>query len=162
MSEELREFAGCFHRRSKFELVPPFDGKVKNFVQWAIFSEPRHPFLSRTLRNIVELVRKERAYVADVNANFGGDKIRWKRIVCTTGPGVFTASIREVVSEQIPGLKYRIVNPMFEDVGGVFKVFEREGKYVSLMDEGISLLTGYESRESSLRTMQRIWLVYQN
>ena len=109
ISEELGEFNGCFHIRSRFAVLPAFEGIKQNFIQWAIVSERGHPFLSRTLQNIVELVRGESFHASEVNVNFGGEKIRWKQIVCTTGPGVYTASIREVVSEQIPGLRYRLL-----------------------------------------------------
>ena len=48
--------------------------------------------------------------------------------MCLTGPGVFTASVREVVAEMIPDLRYRIVYGYdYFDMGGVKYVFEHKG-----------------------------------
>ncbi len=68
------------------------------FCQWALIFDKEHPFLKRTLEKIMDNIIHHR-YPHDVHS--------------TTGPGVYSEAIREVLAEN-PQTPYRILGTDFE------------------------------------------------
>ncbi len=69
-----------------------FLGRV--LPNWAIISAPRHPFIIRSLENVVEIIRHE--YLMDPVMRNLWTEFRWQSIMCSTGPSMMTASARQV------------------------------------------------------------------
>lgn len=67
------------------------DGKT--IVSWAILASPRHVYMREAMGSIVELIKLEYLRQTVVTVNFWEPK--WKLVMCTTGPAMFTASIRK-------------------------------------------------------------------
>jgi len=74
-------------------------------LQWLLASEPGHPFLTRTLENIVEMISLEynhqSAIACPLTNEFG-----FHGVICATGPMVFSASVLEVIDKD-PHVPYR-------------------------------------------------------
>jgi mannosyltransferase OCH1-like enzyme len=70
------------------------------FVQWALFFEPGHPFLEKTLKNVL-LNIQERRYPDNCHA--------------TTGPPPFSDAIRTTLSSN-PGIPYRTMGLYYDGV----------------------------------------------
>lgn len=71
----------------------------RTLVSWAVFAEPKHPFIRRTLENIVELIRLEYLRKSALKLRYYDHK--WKIVMCTTGPTVLTVSVKQVLLEQV-------------------------------------------------------------
>lgn len=69
-------------------------------INWAIFTKPRHPFLLRTLENIVEIIKHE--YTHKSVLNIRRHDHRWKVLTCSTG-FAFTYTLREMLVENALG-----------------------------------------------------------
>lgn len=91
----------------------------RNLVSWAIFAAPRHPIILRTLENIVNLIKHE--YLRDSVLKMQRYDVRWKFVMCTTGPVVLTASARQVYLEH-PNITLRVEKRDFANYGGKFKM----------------------------------------
>lgn len=125
-----------------------FGGKI--VLQWGFCSQAQHPFLSQVLTNIADLV--QRLYTAspylsaDLTAPFFS-------LICTTGPGVFTASILEALEKQ-PDLPYRWAGDDFIEYGGRFKANNEmwnksPNHYSRKVNKGEKLLISFSSSNSS-------------
>ncbi len=80
------------------EAVISYEGNPGLYCQWALIFNKEHPFLKRTLENVLNNIREHR-YPHDVHA--------------TTGPTAYTRSINEIMNEQ-PGVGYRVMGVDFE------------------------------------------------
>ena len=108
----------------------------RNILNWCIMSCPYHMFLRKALENFVHLTKLE--YIG-----LGALKVqKWdqfsKHVYCTTGPSLFTASLREAVIElnerkllnqtnalhnnHTEPIGYRLASRDFIREGGIFKV----------------------------------------
>lgn len=108
----------------------------RTLVSWAVFAAPRHPFIVKTLSNIVELIRLEYLRQSALKLRYYDHK--WKVVMCTTGPTVLTVSVKQVLLEHpelAPGQGQmsssssgvRIEKRDFADYGGVFKLARANG-----------------------------------
>jgi len=128
-------------------------GNHQVILQWLLASSPGHPFLSRTLENIVELVGLEHHH-RSVFARPNDKSLAFRIVICTTGPMVFTASIYEIVNQQnstlINKAPYRYVGADFAIYNGRFKVDKWEPKrhYTTIMaHKKMLLLNDYAQPE---------------
>jgi hypothetical protein len=99
----------------------------RTLASWAIFSEPRHPIIKRTLINIVELLRLEYLRQSALKLQFYD--MRWKRVMCTTGPIVLTISTKQFFLEEKDAkivARCRIEKRDFAAFGGQFKFRKNE------------------------------------
>ena len=65
-------------------------------INWLLLSVPKHPFLTQTLYNIVDTVKFEYLGKTFLHPSALVHPINY--ITCTTGPGVLTASMSEVLA----------------------------------------------------------------
>ena len=96
-------------------------------ASWGIISSPRHPFIRRTLENIVELIKYE--YLRKTYLKLQYFDMKWMVVMCITGPLVLTASVKEVILENYDNkrsLNYRIENRDFASYGGNYKVSRKQ------------------------------------
>lgn len=70
------------------------------FVQWALFFTPGHPFLEKTLKNVIINIQ-ERTYPNNIHA--------------TTGPPPFSNAIRECLKNS-PSASYRVMGMYYNGV----------------------------------------------
>jgi mannosyltransferase OCH1-like enzyme len=125
------------------------DGRT--LASWAIFSEPRHPIIKRTLENIVELLKLE--YLRQSALKLQYFDMKWKRVMCTTGPTVLAVSAKQVFLETgkknqtMPG-RCRIEQRDFAQYGGKFKfrknVTDRSHYMFSMQYDLVLLLRSYK------------------
>lgn len=88
-------------------------------LNWAMVSAPRHAIIAATIENAVEIIRHE--YLSDSVLRSQSGAFRWEAIMCATGPSLLTASAREVILKDIPGVTYKLAQNDFRDYGGKFK-----------------------------------------
>lgn len=142
--------------RQKYNTTNPlghlFGGRT--VVSWAIFARARHPIMLRTLENIIDLIRKEYLRKSVVNIHPRYD-VKWKLVMCTTGPPVLTASARELVLDyNETGVQYTLHKRDFINYGGVFKMpdnhQEEEKHYMHTMQKyNTPLLSSYKELDRS-------------
>lgn len=70
----------------------------KTLVNWAIFAKPRHPLLLETLKNIVNVIRKEYLSHHSVLNVLSTDR-KSKQVICATGPAMLTATALKMALE---------------------------------------------------------------
>ena len=123
---------GCY--RKDFHLSrPAFDKTLNRSIVWdhywkgrrmaqfVFFAKPRNPVLGRFLENIVEQLRLEYMEQSPIYRRQGEPK--WKVIVCTTGPDIWTTSIYEMVlAGQFNNV--RVERADFSAFGCQFKISE--------------------------------------
>jgi hypothetical protein len=127
-----------------------FEGRM--LLQWILISKPRHEFLAQTLFNIVKTIKF--SYMRDNDYLSQSLKAPYFSIICSTGPGVFTASVHQVIlssSTQI-NATYRYAGIDFLKYGGRFKanneVWDADpGHYSKRVKNGESLLVVYKQRK---------------
>ena len=116
-------------------------------LNWAIISAPRHPIILAVMENAVEIIKHEHFHdsvMRSLNAAY-----RWEAIMCATGPSLLTATAREVILKDIPGITYRLAGVDFRDYGGKFKavyvpVRKNAGHYMNKMQNShVPLLSSY-------------------
>ena len=84
-----------------------------------------HPFLTRALENIVEVIHNE--YISNSYVIPYG----YLRVVCATGPGVLTASAVEVILQQ-PNVSYRLLSGrMMRGIGAKNSIYFNRGNATS-------------------------------
>jgi mannosyltransferase OCH1-like enzyme len=88
-------------------------------LNWAMVSAPRHAIIAATIHNAVEIIRQE--YLSDSVLRSLTGAYRWEAIMCATGPSLLTATAREVILQDLPGVTYKLANVDFKDYGGKFK-----------------------------------------
>jgi Glycosyltransferase sugar-binding region containing DXD motif len=125
-------------------------------VSWGILSAPQNPVILRVLQNIVEVIRGE--YVRKPVAYMLNTELRWKIVMCATGPSVLTHTLREYALEahynESIDFPLRAVKKDFAEYGGVFKVgmgADSRHKYpvssahymVAMQKSSIPLLSSY-------------------
>ena len=120
----------------------------RTLASWAIFSEPRHPIIKKTLSNIVELLRLEYLQQSALKLQFYD--MRWKRVMCTTGPIVLTVSTKQFLLEEQDKktlARCRIEKRDFAEFGGQFKfrknVTDRSHYMFSMQYDLVLLLRSY-------------------
>lgn len=109
-----------------------------------LFSQPRHPFLSRTLHNIVATISHlyhQKPFLSEEM------KAPYFAVICSTGPGVFTASILEEIKAN-PTVSYRHAGIDFADYGGRYKatneVWDKDKNHYSRkVNQGVPILRQY-------------------
>ena len=142
MSSEGKTADVCYKSSYFLSQQPPIF--INNTIlQWLIFSAPQHPFIAQTMINIVDVVksvyRRESVLLPDMHPKF-------KAIICTTGPEMFTNSISQTMSTiSIDTLGYRHCGVDFSIIGGKYKesaTVELNGPnhYTNLMKYGTPLL----------------------
>lgn len=127
----------------QFQDLKVFQGNT--IPNWALAAAPRHPFIARTMENIVEIIKHE--YVMEPVMRDLQYAYRWMSVMCATGPYVMTASSREIVLENPPNLVYKVVGSDFHDFGGKWKAvrIRKDPKhYMQQLQKGtIKLLKDY-------------------
>eukprot|EP01038_Epipyxis_sp_PR26KG_P008516 gene8516-11513_t len=88
-------------------------------LNWAMVSAPRHPIIFHVMKNAVEIIKHE--YFKESVMRSHKEAYTWEAIMCATGPSLLTASAREVLLMDMPGVTYRLANNDFKDYGGKFK-----------------------------------------
>jgi hypothetical protein len=78
-------------------------GDGLSVINWLLMSSPRHPFLAETLRNIVDVTKRQYFgrpnYLSNDVLHRRNDKASAHyEIVCSTGPGILSASMSKVIS----------------------------------------------------------------
>ena len=69
-------------------------------VNWAIFSTARHPVLRRVLSNIVDVFKTEYFEQGAIKKQREAPwYLPWHSVICSTGPSILTASMRELLLE---------------------------------------------------------------
>ena len=138
----------------------PLHHKYMNWalVSWGIFAAPGHAAILKMLENMVEVLWAEYNRNSMI-WNLSTDR-RWKIVMCTTGPAMLTATIREYWAEAMANetLRNSITNHMrveltdFKDYGGMFKVHalynghynvDKQHYMVTMQKQYISLLHTY-------------------
>ena len=138
----------------------PLHHKYMNWalVSWGIFAAPGHAAILKMLSNMVEVLWAEYTRTS-VIWNLNTDR-RWKIVMCTTGPSMLTATIREYWAEAIANetLSNSIMKHMrveltdFKDYGGKFKVHalynghynvDKQHYMVTMQKQYVSLLHSY-------------------
>lgn len=136
-----------------------FNGNV--VPNWALAAAPGHPFLARTMKNIVEVLRHE--YLMDPVMRDLKFAFKWMSVMCATGPYLMTASAREVIMENPPGLKYKLANCDFRDYGGKFKAIRvllrnDPNHYMNKLEKGqIRLLSSYMPEPPVTKEQLKSW-----
>lgn len=99
----------------------------RRFTQWAFFSKRDHPVLKRILTNIVENIRLQ--YYGRSPVYLLPTEPRWKPVVCTTGPNIWTVTILDMTLAG-EDIQARVLNRHdFVEFEGVFKI---SGKHTEL------------------------------
>ena len=88
-------------------------------LNWAMVSAPRHAIIAATIENAVEIIRHE--YLSDSVLRSQSGAFRWEAIMCATGPSLLTATARDIILKDIPGVTYKLAHNDFRDYGGKFK-----------------------------------------
>ena len=88
-------------------------------LNWAIVAAPKHPIITATIENAVEIIKHE--YFQDSVLRSHKEAYKWEAIMCATGPSLLTASAREVILKNIPNAELKLANSDFRDYGGRFK-----------------------------------------
>lgn len=136
-----------------------FNGYV--VPNWAMGAAPGHPFLARTMENIVEVLRHE--YVMEPVMRDLKFAFKWMSVMCATGPYLMTASAREVILENRPNLNYKLANCDFRDYGGKFKAFRvplrnDPNHYMNKLQKNhITLLSSYLPEQPVTSDHMRDW-----
>ena len=102
----------------------------RRFTQWAFFSKRNHPLLKRLLGNIVENIRLQ-YYGKSPNILLSTEP-RWKPVVCTTGPNMWTATILEMTLAEEDFQMRVLTRHDFVEFEGIFKI---TGKHTELRAE---------------------------
>lgn len=117
-------------------------------LNWAIVSAPRHPIIAAVMENVVEIIRQE--YLSDSVMRSLNAAYKWEAVMCATGPSLLTATAREVILKDLPGLSYKLAATDFREYGGKFKAFSSPVKkdpkhYMNVMQnkKGARLLSHY-------------------
>jgi hypothetical protein len=126
-------------------------------INWAIFTQPRHPVFRRALENAVELLRSE--YVRRSFVYMTQWDKKWKHVMCTTG-FTLTYTVRELELENniSPELLPRISSNNFREYRGNVKAFWTGGDqnhYMKAMEKPKSLKLLKEYGPISLESIVR-------
>ena len=111
----------------------------QRILNWLLISAPMHPFLNQTLFNMVEAVRTIYLHQPILSNDLQSP---FFSLICSTGPGILTASIGQVLDQAIhnkqhgqnentttstitaiveAAIKFRCVGMNFDEYGGKFK-----------------------------------------
>ena len=124
-------------------------------------SEPNHPFLLNTLINIINLIRADKLKQPIFSNSLQNSK-KFIKMICVTGPMVFTASVLQTISQSMNTTRYRYVGIDFEIYLGMYRgqgYKPKSNYYINMMDKrGIPLLARNDSANSGypLTTYQKI------
>jgi mannosyltransferase OCH1-like enzyme len=103
----------------------------KVLATWGMFAAPKHPAIFEVLKNVVETIRYE--YLRSPVTYMMNMELRWKIIMCTTGPTLVSGTIRLLTAESFCGsnpLSIRVISNDYKEFGGIFKVDTNlNGKY---------------------------------
>lgn len=165
----------CYHR--KFHLAGEAISEKYNvtgvgdlfggrgILQWLFLAEAEHKILRQIILNLAEVLRLE--YLGGFSMYRLATEPTWKFIICGTGPGLWTSTIREmVVSKELAEDEWRLLNKHdFVEYGAVYKLeqmkhlLSREGShymYKMIKDRSLLLssyapfnITHYEHRAVS-------------
>lgn len=110
------------------------------FLQWLLASEPGHPFLARTLENIVEMITLEYSHQSAIACPLTNE-FGFHGVICATGPMVFSASVLEVINKDAT-VPYRYVGTDFSTYNGRFRAqkWDKKKHYITLMSNSKVLL----------------------
>ena len=111
---EKNKYGGCYDPAYPLNftgkaLQSSSDGHM--IVNWFLLSRPGHPFLEQNLKNIVQIFRDIKYGKAVINAAWFLPKV-----ICATGPGVLSASIDQVISDD-KDVKFRNAGIDFSKYG---------------------------------------------
>ena len=98
-----------------------FGGRI--ITNWGIMSGQRHPIMQRIIENVVEALRQN--YLRRPVVHMLRYDFKWKAVMCTTGPSMLTATLREMVLQNnASALHLKVCKRDFVEYGGVFKVWD--------------------------------------
>lgn len=143
----------------------------RNILNWCIMSMPRHYFLRKAMENFVHLVKLEYIGLAALKIQ------KWdtfsKYVYCTTGPSLFTASLREASIElhemslgqnqshfpQMGPTKHRLASRDFIQEGGLFKVVNKvagdKRHYTQVSNHEYRFLINYAPEKEAIEAIQK-------
>lgn len=130
----------------------------KMLASWGIFAAPYHPIIREVISNIVAVIRAE--YLRAPLVFMMNTEPRWKIVMCTTGPTMFSATIRNyfavAASNKSSGFidppPIRFISNDYHEFGGIFKVDTfHNGRYpvsdnhymIAMAKHSITLLREY-------------------
>ena len=171
---ESNKYPGCYqedfylgsaqYNNEQFLATLPFT-KYK-LVQWMLIARPRHPVMLAALRNIVSIVK----HLYLKKPVMLGSTTNRARLVCTTGPDLLTATMREVIWKHRnitagggsgdsgdgvsdSDMHYRYVGDDYADMKAVYKEeprsrhgFNSKGHWSALVKSGAHLLSSYNTQ----------------
>jgi hypothetical protein len=122
---------GCYHKDyhlSDYAMIQKYGENIdfsqlyggRRFTQWAFFSKRNHPVLKRLLENIVENIRLQ--YYGKSPNILMSTEPRWKPVVCTTGPNMWTATILEMTLAAEDFQMRVLTKHDFIEFEGIFKI----------------------------------------
>jgi mannosyltransferase OCH1-like enzyme len=85
-------------------------------LNWAMVSAPRHPIITATILNAVEIIKHE--FLSDSVLRSLSGAFKWEAIMCATGPSLLTATARAVILASPPppgGVSYKLAGVDFRD-----------------------------------------------
>jgi len=162
LSTERNDAHKCYNSDYKLYMNPKNTNALygrKSLIQWLIISSPRHPFIIRTLVNMVDIVKNEYLKTSVMSTTVKNHKT-FLTLICSTGPGVFTASVNEVLMSHENNdtfdedLGSRFAGVDFKPIGGIFKRDfswnkKQKNYYVHFMNNGGKLLGNYTTSDLS-------------
>ena len=131
-------------------------------VQWLLVARARHPVMRAALHNIVQIVKQ--LYLRRAVMMMQAPRHSLKSLVCTTGPDLLTATLRDLLWRQRNSsssaggggsgggggdLQCRSAGRDYEQIGGVYKEdqahnkFESRGHWNAVLKGGADLLRHY-------------------
>ena len=115
-------------------------------------SAPRHPILKEILANVVDIIKNEYMGTSVIEPTLP-DKFLW--LICSTGPGTFSASIRNIVgSNPANMIKHRFAGIDFDQLGGRFKwsgrMWNKDPNHYSHAMKAEKLLIQYAKKHVSI------------
>ena len=141
--------AGALHDPAFVDSLPFSKFKL---VQWLLVARPRHPVMHAALHNIVQIVKQ--LYLRRPVMQAARHSL--KSLVCTTGPDLLTATLRELWWRQRNAtgssggdLQCRSAGRDYEQIGAVYKEdqahnkFESHGHWNAVLKGGADLLRHY-------------------
>jgi hypothetical protein len=126
----------------------------RSILQWMLISVPEHVFMGRALVNAVDVIR--RMYLKQEILSKAASPPEGKpfmQLMCSTGPVLFSTTVRQVVQEHknnLDTLGHRFGGIDFKDIGGQFKApgFKEDSNHhysTQMNTRGAMLLHSYVS-----------------
>ena len=156
LSIERNRLIQCYQPSYHLHSTPEMLGN-HTMIQWLLISAPQHPFIAQTILNVVEVIKSihlSKSVLVPAMSYFHD-------MICTTGPPIFTYSVRQIVSSSTADLGYRFDKGAdFKSIGGSFKAGGKDppNHYSKILRvKGTALLKSYLSEPGERSNNQSNW-----